>query len=86
MLPKSEMLDDFLITDINENLDFCDEVLAAITKKPIEEDSFCGNVYELEITTEKALLHNLHDDEIPSESIDLTHLQTVLTTWREKIA
>ena len=82
----SEMFNDFLITDINENVDFCDEVLTAINHNPIKKDSFCGNVYELKITANKAILANLHDDEITPEIIDLSNLQQILKDWREKIS
>jgi hypothetical protein len=81
----STMFDDFLMTDINENIDFCDEVLAAIHRKPIKKDSFCGNVYELEIIADKAILSNFHDDEINSETMALAELQTRLNAWRKKI-
>ncbi|NOQ36916.1 MAG: hypothetical protein GQ569_13670 [Methylococcaceae bacterium] len=85
MTKYSGILEDFLSTDINENLEFCDEVLTAITQASTKEDSFCGNVYELEITADKAIFHNLHDDSCASETIDLTQLQTILIAWREKI-
>lgn len=84
-LQDSGMLTDFLITDINENVDFCDAVLAAIAQASTKSNSFCGNIYELEITGDKAILHNLHDDAVSAESIDLTQLQKILTAWREKI-
>jgi hypothetical protein len=79
------MLNDFLNTDINENIEFCEEVLAAIAQASTKNDSFCGNVYELEITANKATLYHLYDDSCVAESIDLTQLQSVLITWREKI-
>lgn len=81
----SGMFDDFLITDINENVDFCDEVLTAINRNPIKEECFCGNVYELKITANKAILANLHDDEINPEIISLPDLQQRLKGWRKKI-
>jgi len=81
----SAMFDDFLKTDINENVDFCDEVLTAINRSPIEKECFCGNVYELKITANKAILANLHDDKINPEIIDLSDLQKILKGWREKI-
>ncbi len=83
MSKYSGMLEDFLSTDINENLDFCDEVLEVIEQA--QEDSFCGNVYELEIKAGKATLHNLHDDEVAAESIDLPELKNILLDWRKKI-
>ena len=81
----SGMFDDFLITDINENVDFCDEVLTAINRNPIKKECFCGNVYELKITADNAILANLHDDEINSETIALPELQQILKGWRKKI-
>ncbi len=85
MSQYSAMFDDFLITDINENIDFCDEVLTAINRNPIKNDSFCGNVYELKIVANKAILANLHDDDITPEIITLPKLQQILKRWREKI-
>ncbi len=79
------MLNDFLMTDINENIDFCDEVLIAINDSSKKTSSFCGNVYELKITAERAILTNLHD-EIHSETIALSELQQKLTAWRKKIS
>ncbi len=85
MLQNSAMINDFLVTDINENLDFCDEVLAAITPPSIKTECFFGNVYELKITPNKAILANLHDDKISPEAINLLTLQTILIKWRKKI-
>jgi hypothetical protein len=81
----SGMFDDFLMTDINENVDFCDEVLTAINRSTIRKNSFCGNVYELKISGDKAILANLHDDEITPETINLSELQQRLNNWREKL-
>ena len=85
IMQYSDMLDDFLKTDINENIDFCDEILTAINRNPIKNDSFCGNVYELKITANKAMLANIHDDDITPETITLLRLQQILKRWREKI-
>jgi len=80
------MLNDFLMTDINENIDFCDEVLIAINNSSKKISNFCGNVYELKITANKAILTNLHDEAIHSETIALSELQQKLTAWRKKIS
>jgi len=85
MCQNLAMFNDFLITDINENIDFCDEVLAAIKCSSTKADNFCGNVYELNIGTNQAILTNLHDNKINSSSIELKKLQTMLIAWREKI-
>jgi hypothetical protein len=85
MSQPSGMFNDFLITDINQNVDFCDELLSILTEEPLITESFCGNVYELNISTDKATLYNLHDDNIPAESIDLEKLHRLLITWRKTI-
>lgn len=85
MTKYSGIIEDFLSTDINENLEFCDEVLTAIDNASTTEESFCGNVYELEITVDKATFHNLHDDECVVETINLVELKAILVAWREKI-
>lgn len=85
MHEDSSMFSDFLITDINKNVDFCDDILTAIKQGSMQTNRFCGNVYELELTADKAILHNLHDDKINPELIHLNQLQMMLTTWRKKL-
>jgi len=80
-MPKiSGMFNDFLATDINENIDFCEAILTAITEK--KTDCFCGNLYELEISQDKAILKNLYDDEIEAETMTLSDLELLLLKWR----
>ncbi|MCK5872508.1 MAG: hypothetical protein KAG26_06760 [Methylococcales bacterium] len=79
------MLNDFLITDVNQNTAFCNEILAAIETPVSDEKSFSGNVYTLTITSTGATLSNLHDESIDSESFDLTDLKASLIEWQAKI-
>ncbi|MCK5924682.1 MAG: hypothetical protein KAG10_02185 [Methylococcales bacterium] len=79
------MLNDFLITDVNQNTAFCDEILAAIEMATNEAQHFSGNVYDLLITNAGATLSNLHDESVNSESFDLTDLKASLMEWHAKI-
>ncbi|MDQ7091012.1 MAG: hypothetical protein Q9M50_10270 [Methylococcales bacterium] len=86
MMPQySALFMDFLITDINKNIDFCDDILLALKQRPLKTSCFCGNVYELQLTADKVFLENIHDDEIASESMTLELLQLMIEDWRKKI-
>jgi len=85
------LLADFLETDINDNLDYCQDILDAIShnekntsKNYIE--SFCGNLYELEITSNHALLHNLHDESVTPVKIENHELTELLSLWKDELA
>jgi hypothetical protein len=75
------MFNDFLITDINQNTDFCYQILTAIRSS--QSERFSGNVYELKIEQNQAVLSNLHDENIAPEFIGLTLLHDALKKHSE---
>ena len=84
------LLADFLETDVNENLEYCQDILAAIANidkcpYPNHQENLCGNLYELIIKHSEALLLNLHDDSVTPVRIKLKELTDLLTAWQKEI-
>ncbi len=82
---------DFLETDINENQEYCQEIISSIdeikhSSNPNQQEFFCGNIYELEINPKQALLLNLYDDRASPVKIELNELKELLSVWQKEIS
>jgi uncharacterized protein YacL (UPF0231 family) len=81
---------DFLETDVNENSEYCQDILTAIVNIgkcsfPNHQENLCGNVYELIIRHSEALLLNLHDENVAPTRIKLKELSGLLEAWQKEI-
>jgi uncharacterized protein YacL (UPF0231 family) len=81
---------DFLETDVNDNLEYCQEILTAITNinkcpYPNHQENLCSNLYELIIRHSEALLLNLHDEKVAPARIKLKELSSLLEAWQKEI-
>ena len=81
---------DFLETDVNENSEYCQDILTAIAHIdkcpfPNHQENLCGNVYEIIIRHSEALLLNLHDENVAPARIKLKQLSTLLKAWKKEI-
>jgi len=81
---------DFLETDVNDNSDYCQDILTAIVNIdkcpfPNHQENLCGNVYELIIRHTEALLLNLHDENVAPARIKLEELSDLLKAWLKEI-
>jgi hypothetical protein len=81
---------DFLETDINENSEYCQDILNAIVNIdkcpfPNHQENLCGNVYELIIRHSEALLLNLHDETVSPARIKLKELSALMEAWQKEI-
>lgn len=82
---------DFLATDINENQEYCQEILTSISEisksqNPNQQEFFCGNIYELKLNPKEALLVNLYDDQVTPVRIELGELKDLLTAWQKELS
>ncbi len=78
------ILADFLETDVAENPERCDHLIAGLEQarddRPFEA---YGNIYELAAAPEGVEIRNTHDETIPPLHLSLDELDTALATWRQ---
>lgn len=84
------LIADFLETDINENSEYCQDILTALANIdkcpfPNHQENLCGNLYELIIRHSEALLLNLYDENVAPVRIKLKELSDLVKAWQKEI-
>ena len=78
------ILADFLETDVAENRERCEYLLAGLGQgrdgQPFEA---YGNIYELVAGPDGAVIRNAYDDTVAPLRLSLDELETALTAWRQ---
>jgi len=79
-----QLLADFLETDVAENPERCDHLLAGLGQgrdgQPFEA---YGNIYELTAGPDGAEIRNAYDDTLVPLRLSLEELEAALTAWRQ---
>ena len=80
------ILADFLETDVAENPDRCDHLLAGM-EQGRDGQSFqaYGNIYELAAGPDGAEIRNAYDDTVAPLRLSLDELEAALTAWRQAL-
>jgi hypothetical protein len=80
------LLADFLATDVRRDVERCDALLAGIARARSGEafEAF-GNIYQLSVEPEAAILRSNEDPECGEIHLSLDALTNVLLAWREAI-
>jgi hypothetical protein len=77
------LLADFLETDVRENPDRCDELIAdlAEARKGAQFEAY-GNLYVLSARPDGAVIRNGYDESAPPLRLSLDGLEQALSAWR----
>ena len=79
------LLSDFLATDVQDYWPRIEEITTVIERcrrgEALEPVSFYGNVYELKLGCEKAILANLFDASIAPESHPFSDFKVMFEVW-----
>jgi len=78
------ILADFLETDVAENPERCDHLIAGLeqARQGLPFKAY-GNIYELTAAPEGVEIRNTYDDTIPPLRLSLDELDTALAVWRQ---
>ncbi len=78
------LLADFLETDVAENPDRCDHLLAGLElARDGQPFRAYGNIYELAAGPDGAEIRNGYDETVPPLHLSLDELEAMLALWRQ---